>query len=206
MKFLFDLLPVIIFFGVFKWGNLHAQTAQEFITQHFSAVISGGVVSLTEAPILLATAVMMIISLGQIAYLYARGKKVDPMLWLSFIIVALLGSATLYFHSENFIKWKPTVLYWAFSLVLLGSQIIIKKNLIRTMMQGHIVLPDSVWNKLLFSWVLFFAFMGALNLYVAFNFSTEVWVNFKLFGGMGLVLVFAVAQSLFLARHIKDAA
>jgi intracellular septation protein len=133
-----------------------------------------------------------------------RGKRVDAMLWASFGIIAVFGGATLLLQNEIFIKWKPTVLYWLLGALLAGAAVVFRRNLIRMMLSEQVQLPDAVWNRLNWSWVGFFAFMGALNLYVAYNYSTDLWVNFKLFGGMGLMLLFVVVQALFLARHVED--
>lgn len=206
MKFLFDLLPVIIFFSVFKWGEGHADSAQALISQYFSGLISGGAITADQAPILLATVVMIVVSVAQIGYLLSRGKRVDPMLWVSLLIIGVFGGATIYFHNENFIKWKPTVLYWCFGAALFGGQIFMRKNLIRTMMEQQIKLPDVIWQRLNLAWSVFFLAMGFLNLYVAFTFPTATWVNFKLFGGMGLMFAFIIAQSLFLSKYMKDSA
>lgn len=204
MKFLFDLFPVILFFIVFKWGEGNAEAAQSFGQQFLSSLVSGGEVTLTQAPILLATAIAIIATIVQIGYLLSRRRKVDGTLWLSFAIIVFFGGATIYFHNETFIKWKPTVLYWCFAAALLFSQIFLKKNLIRTMMEKQMSLPDGIWRRVNLSWVAFFMSMGLLNLYVAFNFSTATWVNFKLFGGMGLMFVFIIAQSLILSKYMKE--
>ena len=206
MKFLFDLFPVILFFAMFKWGEGHAADAQAIVTQYLSGAVSGGVVSATQAPILLATAIAIVATIGQIAYLLARSKKVDPMLWVSLVIIGFFGGATIYFHNETFIKWKPTVLYWCFGAALFISQILFKKNLIRKMMEQQIKLPDMVWDRLSLAWSSFFFVMGCINLYVAFTFPTATWVNFKLFGGMGLMFAFVIAQSMFLSKYMKDSA
>jgi intracellular septation protein len=141
---------------------------------------------------------------AQIAYLLARGKKIDPMLWVSFVLVVGLGGATVYFHNENFIKWKPTGLYWAMGGALAIGQVFFNKNFIKTLMGAQMALPDAVWRTVCWTWVGFFAFMGALNLWVAFNFSTDTWVNFKMFGGLGLMLVFVLAQAAYLSRYAKE--
>jgi intracellular septation protein len=174
MKFLFDLFPVILFFIAFKLQGIYV-----------------------------ATAVAIAASFVQIGWLWLRGRKIDTMLWVSLAIIVVFGGATLLLHDESFIKWKPTVLYWLFASVLSGSALIFRKNLIRSMLGEQIRLPDPAWNKLNFSWAGFFACMGVLNLYVAFNFPTDTWVNFKLFGGMGLMLIFVIAQSLFLAKYVE---
>lgn len=175
MKFLFDLFPVILFFIAFKLQGIYV-----------------------------ATAVAIAASFAQIGWLWLRGRKIDAMLWVSLAIIVVFGSATLLLHDETFIKWKPTVLYWLFASVLSVSALVFHKNLMRAMLGEKIRLPDPAWSKLNFSWVGFFASMGVLNLYVAFNFPTDTWVNFKLFGGMGLMLAFVIAQSLFLAKYVEQ--
>ncbi|OGA08133.1 MAG: septation protein A [Betaproteobacteria bacterium RIFCSPLOWO2_02_FULL_65_20] len=175
MKFLFDLLPVILFFVVFKFADIYA-----------------------------ATGVAIAATFAQIGWLKFRRRKVDTMMWVSLAIIAVFGGATLLLKDETFIKWKPTVLYWMFSGILLGGQLLLGKNIIRAMMGKQIELPEAIWHKLNWSWAAFFALMGAANLYVAFNFSTDAWVNFKLFGGMGLMLVFVVLQALFLSRYMQE--
>ena len=204
MKFLFDMFPVILFFGVFKWGESHTDAAQSMVGQYLSGLVSGGSVGPEQAPILLATAVAIIATIAQIGYLLARGRKVDGMLWVSLAIIVVFGGATIYFHNEAFIKWKPTVLYWVFAVVLLGAQLLMNKNLIRMMMKGQVELPDPIWTRLNLAWAAFFAAMGVINLYIAFNFATSTWVNFKLFGFMGLMIAFVVAQTMFLSKYIKD--
>ena len=205
MKFLFDMFPVILFFGVFKWGEGHTDAAQSMVGQYLSGLVSGGSVGPEQAPILLATAVAIIATIAQIGFLLARGRKVDAMLWVSLAIIVVFGGATIYFHNEAFIKWKPTVLYWVFALVLVGAQLLLNKNLIRLMMKAQIDLPDPIWTRLNLAWAAFFATMGVINLYIAFNFPTSTWVNFKLFGFMGLMIAFVVGQTMFLSKYIKDA-
>ena len=118
------------------------------------------------------------------------------MMWISLAIIAVFGGATLLLHDETFIKWKPTVLYWLFGAVLLSAQFVFGKNLIRAMMEKNIALPELIWQRLNLSWAVFFIVMGFINLYVAYNFSTDTWVNFKLFGSFGLMLLFIIAQGL----------
>ncbi|AEK62228.1 putative intracellular septation protein [Collimonas fungivorans Ter331] len=128
MKFLFDLFPVILFFGIFKWSEGHADAAQALASQYLSGFVSGGVVTVAQAPVLLATAVAIVATVAQIGYLLLRRKKVDAMLWVSLLIICVFGGATIYFHNDTFIKWKPTVLYWAFAVVLLVSQLLLKEK------------------------------------------------------------------------------
>ena len=207
MKILFDFLPILLFFGTFKYAEGQKDWAARFASEHFGFLVSGGVVGTTEAPVLLATMVVIVATLAQIAFLLARGKKIDLMLWISLGLVVVLGGATVWFHNETFIKWKPSVLYWAMGASFWVSQTFFHKNLLQTLIGNQLELPPSVWQRLNFAWITFFALMGLLNLYVAYSFSTSAWVNFKLFGGMGLMLVFTLAQGVYLSRHIKpDAA
>ncbi|HXC38546.1 MAG TPA: septation protein A, partial [Burkholderiales bacterium] len=142
MKFLFDLFPVILFFIAFKFAGIYV-----------------------------ATGVAIAASLGQIGWLKLRRRKVDTMMWTSLIIIVVFGGATLLLHDETFIKWKPTVLYWCFAAALAGAQLLARKNLIQGLMQEQMQLPQAAWNRVNWSWAAFFAFMGAINLYVAFNYS-----------------------------------
>lgn len=205
MKFLFDLFPILLFFGIFKWGQGSPESAQALANDYLGAIVAGGTVSAGQAPILLATAVAIVASFAQIGYLLIRRRKVDTMLWISLAIIAVFGGATIYFNNETFIKWKPTVLYWCFAGALLVALAMFKKNLIRAAMGKQITLPEPVWDKLNLAWIGFFISMGFINLYVAYSFSTDAWVNFKTFGLMGLMLVFIVGQTFFLSKHIKDA-
>ena len=174
MKFLFDFFPVILFFVAFKFADIYV-----------------------------ATGVAIGATFVQVAWLKLRGRRVEPMLWASLCIIGVFGGATLVLQDETFIKWKPTVLYWLFGAVLTGA-LAFRRNLIRMMLSEQVQLPDPVWARLNWSWIGFFVFMGALNLYVAYNYSTDHWVNFKLFGGMGLMLLFVVAQALVLGRFIEE--
>lgn len=204
MKLLFDLFPVILFFAVFKFAGAQPEAAQAFAGQYLSFIVVDGEISAQQAPILLATAVAILATLAQVLWLLMRRRHVDTMLWVSLVIIMVFGGATIYFHDELFIKWKPTVLYWCFALALLGAQLILRKNLIRSLMGQQMTLPDPVWNKLNLAWGAFFAAMGALNLYVAFNFPLELWVNFKMFGFLGLMIAFVIAQTAYLSRYLKE--
>ncbi|RTL38968.1 MAG: septation protein A [Burkholderiales bacterium] len=202
MKLLLDFLPLILFFAVFKGAEGHADAAAAFATEHFGFLVSGGTVGPQEAPVLLATLVVMVATLAQAAILKVRGKKIDLMLWISLVLVVVLGGATVWFHNETFIKWKPTGLHWAMALTLWISQAIFGKNLIKSMLGSELQLPDAIWLRLNRAWVLFFAVMGVVNLYVAYHFSTSAWANFKVFGVTGLMLLFVVVQSVYLGKHL----
>ena len=126
------------------------------------------------------------------------------MLWVSFAIIAVFGGATLILHDETFIKFKPTILYWVFATILLGSNLFLKKNLMRTLLKEKLTLPTKVWNQVNLGWSLFFVLLGVVNLYVAFNFSTDAWVNFKLFGATGMMLVFVLLQAMVLSKYMPE--
>jgi len=175
MKLLFDLFPVILFFAVFKFAGVFA-----------------------------ATAVAIAATFVQVGWVKYRHGKVDTMLWVSLGIITVFGGATLLLHDETFIKWKPTVLYWFFAAALLLAPVLFKKNLMRALLQEKMMLPDAVWDNLNLAWGAFFAVLGVINLYVAFNFSTDAWVNFKLFGATGIMLVFIIAQSAILAKYVEE--
>ncbi len=174
MKVLFDVFPILLFFVAFKFWDIYV-----------------------------ATATAIAATVAQVAWSWLRHRKVDKMLWVSLAIIIVFGGATLLLKNETFIKWKPTVLYWSFGIVLLASKTFFDKNLIRAAMEKNVTLPDSIWNRLNLSWIVFFTLMGALNLYVAFQFSTDIWVNFKLFGGIGLMLVFVLIQGVALSRYME---
>ena len=126
------------------------------------------------------------------------------MLWISLGLVVVFGGLTLAFQNESFIKWKPTILYWVFAGSMAFSALLLKKNPIKAMLGEQLTLPEPVWGKLNLAWIAFFAVMGVLNLVIAFNFPTDTWVNFKLFGGMGLMLVFVLGQGMLLSKYIEE--
>lgn len=206
MKLLLDFLPILLFFGTFKYAEGHKDWAAAFATQHFGWMVAGGTVGPAEAPVMLATLVVIVASLAQVVFLKLRGRKIDLMLWISLALVVVLGGLTVWLKSETFIKWKPTGLYWAMALSFLVSQWVFGRNLLKLMLGEQIQLPDGVWQRLSWAWVGFFAGMGVLNLWVAYHFSTDAWVNFKLFGGIGLMLVFTLAQGLYISRHLPEEA
>ena len=175
MKFLFDFFPVILFFAAFKAWDIYV-----------------------------ATGVAIVATFAQIGWVLLRRHRVEPMLWASLGIIVVFGGATLLLRDETFIKWKPTVLYWLFALVLSGAMLGWKRNLIRSLLGQQVRLPDHAWSVLLWSWAGFFAAMGGINLYVAFHYSTDTWVSFKLFGGIGLMVAFVFAQALYLQRHVQE--
>lgn len=200
MKLLFDLFPVILFFATFKYAGVRPDDAALWAGE----LLGSSSISPAQAPILLATVVVILATIAQIAWVRFRHGKVDRMLWVSLALVVLFGGMTLVFQNEAFIKWKPTLLYWIFAASMGFAALVLKKNVMQSMLGAQLQLPEPVWQRVNLSWLLFFLTMGALNLIVAFNFSTDIWVDFKLFGGMGLMLVFVVAQGLFLSKYMED--
>jgi intracellular septation protein len=175
MKLLLDFFPIILFFIAFKFADIYV-----------------------------ATGVAIVATIAQISWIRYKVGKVEPMQWVSLGVIVLFGGATIIAHNETFIKWKPTVLYWLMGGALLVGQLIFKKNLLKSLMGAQMELPDVAWRLMNWSWTGFFAVMGVINLWVAFNFDTDTWVNFKLFGGLGLMAVFVVGQALFLGKYIKE--
>jgi len=199
VKLLFDLFPIILFFIAYKWGGANPDQASALLTAlglHLNGAAKPGV--------LLATVVAIVATFGQIAWVWAKHRKVDAMLWVSLALILVFGGATLWLQDEAFIKWKPTVLYWLFAAALTLGPVLFKRNLIRLMMEKQLTLPDIAWTRLNQGWAGFFALMGGANLFVAFNYTTDAWVNFKLFGSLGLMVLFILGQSVYLARHLKE--
>jgi intracellular septation protein len=174
MKLFLDFFPIIVFFAGFKLADIYVATG---------------------AAIAATVAVMV--------FQWVSKRPIEPMQWVGLAIIVLFGGATIFFKDENFIKWKPTVLYWCFAMALLVSAYVMKKNLMRSLMGKQMTLPDAVWGKLNLIWSAYFVVMGIINLFVAFTYPTETWVNFKLFGSLGLTLAFIIAQAMYLGRYAQ---
>ena len=200
MKLLFDLFPVILFFAAFKYSEKNPEMAASWV----ASLMGSAAVDPKIAPILLATVVVIVATIAQIMWVAFRHGKVDKMLWVSLVLVVVFGGMTLAFQDESFIKWKPTILYWVFAGSMGFAALVMKKNAIKSMLGEQLTLPEPVWTKVNFSWMAFFVIMGFLNLIIAFNFPTDVWVNFKLFGGMGLMLVFVLGQGFLLSKYVEE--
>ncbi len=174
MKLLLDFFPIILFFVAFKVAGIY-----------------------------IATGVAIAATIVQIAWLRHSTGKVEPMQWISLAVIVLFGGATIALQNETFIKWKPTVLYWLMAATLAGGQLFFRKNLLKSLMGAQMELPEAAWRVTNWSWIVFFAIMGVVNLWVAFSFDTDTWVNFKLFGGLGLMALFVVGQAVYLGRYLK---
>ena len=170
MKLFFDFFPILLFFITYKFYGIY-----------------------------IATGVAIIASFGQVGFHWFKHQRFDNMQLTTLALIVVLGGATLLFHNEMFIKWKPTAINWIFGIIFLGSHFIGGKPIVQRMLEPQLDLPSFVWLRLNISWVLFFALMGMINLYVIYNFDTDVWVNFKLFGMLGLTLLFAILQAVYLS-------
>lgn len=172
MQTLFDFFPILLFFICYKLFGIYA-----------------------------ATAVAMAASLLQVIIYRIRHQRYEPLQLVSMGLILTLGGLTLFFHNPWFIKWKPTFIYWLTAIVLMSSSVFSSKSLVQKLMENNIQLPEKMWKRLNYAWISFFSLMGLLNIYVAYYFDTDTWVNFKLFGGTGLLIIFVLIQALFLARY-----
>ena len=180
MKFLFDFFPVILFFVVFK---------------SYDDQLQG---------VLAATKVMIAASAIQIAIYWLKHRRFEKMHLITLALVGVLGGATIYFQNADFTKWKPTAVNWIFAAVFLGSEYIGKKSILKRMMDKNIALPEPVWTRLNYAWVIFFILLGGINLYVAFSFSLDTWVDFKTYGMLGLTFAFVILQAIYMARYLAE--
>lgn len=174
MKLLFDFLPILLFFVAYKTAGIYV-----------------------------ATAVAIAATLLQVGFTWFRSRRLEKMHLISLGLIVVFGGATLWLQNPLFIMWKPTILYVLFGAAFLGSQFIGEKTLVERMMGSMLVAPAPVWRRVNAAWAVFFLFLAVLNLYVAYNYSEEDWVNFKLFGLLGLTLVFMIGQGLWLAKHAE---
>lgn len=175
MKLLFDFFPILLFFFTYKLYGLYA-----------------------------ATGVAVVASFIQVGLFRIKYNRFDSMQLISLAIITVLGGATLFLQNPWFIKWKPTGIYWLASIVFYFSSIFSSTPLIKRMMGSNIKLKDNIWVRLNYAWGTFFFLMGFLNIYIAYYYSTDTWVNFKLFGGLGLTMIFVFIQALWLTKHIDD--
>jgi intracellular septation protein len=203
MKLFLDLFPVVLFFITFKVGGTHGEELSLFLTQYAGFLTQSGSIGPKEAPILAATCVTVIATLAQVLIQKSLGKKVETMQWVTLGIIVVLGGATLFFNDEGFIKLKPTVVYWALASALLFWQWVLKRNALQLMLGAQLKLPEAIYSRLSTAWATFFLTMGAVNLWIAHHWTTDQWVNFKLFGTLGATIGFIILQSIFLAKHLQ---
>ena len=183
MKFLYDLFPLLLFFAAFKYYDIYT-----------------------------ATAVAIVASFVQVGLFWLKHRRFETMQVVTLGVIAVFGGMTLLLHDDTFIKWKPTLVYWILAILLFGSQWFGKKTAIERMLGAQIVVPDIIWKRLNLSWGFFFALLGVLNIYVAFYYGLDqdaetrrnIWVNFKVFGLLGITLVFTMVQAFVMAKHIEQ--
>lgn len=196
MKLLLDFLPIVIFFIVYKFAPETIDAISPFLN-------ADQIQQLSDMPaMVLATAVLIPATMLQILYTKISTGKVETMHLVTLALVVTMGGATVILQDKTFIQWKPTVVNWLFAAAFFGSRYIGNKTILERMMGQNLTLPANAWNNLNYAWVAFFAFSGTANLYVAYNFSEDVWVNFKLFGLLGLTILFIIAQSFYLYRFM----
>ncbi len=196
MKLLLDFLPIVIFFIVYKFAPETIEAISPFLN-------ADQIQQLSDMPaMVLATAVLIPATMLQILYTKMSTGKVETMHLVTLALVVIMGGATVILQDKTFIQWKPTVVNWLFAAAFFGSRYIGNKTILERMMGQNLTLPANAWNNLNYAWVAFFAFSGTANLYVAYNFSEDVWVNFKLFGLLGLTILFIIAQSFYLYRFM----
>jgi intracellular septation protein len=192
-KGLFDFFPAVLFFLAYFAGK-----------QWVYPVADGADAGQQQMAFLFATVIFIIASVIQVALYWFTYKTVKKLHLITLVLVLFMGGLTLYFQNDLFLKWKFTVVHWIFTLAFIGSQYIGKKTLMERMLGGNMELPKPIWIKLNFSWAMFFAFVGALNVYVFTNYDTDTWMFFKMFGVIGLTIVFAFASILSVSKHIPN--
>ncbi|MCL2789498.1 MAG: septation protein A [Desulfobulbus sp.] len=175
MKLLFDFLPVLLFFLAYKLFDIY-----------------------------IATGTAIVATVVQCGWLWITTRKVGTMQLATLAIILVFGGLTLFLHDEQFIKWKPTVINWLFGGAFLFSQMVGRQTAIERLLGGNLTLPPLIWRRLNLAWSAFFLVLGGVNLYVMTYYDRDTWVNFKLFGMLGLTMVFIVAQSFYLSRHVQE--
>jgi len=206
-KLLFDYIPLILFFLVYKVAGMHPEAAYTLAQSYLGPLVAGAGLQADQGPIMLATVTVIVATVVQILYLKLRGQKVDTMLWVTASIVVVMGGLTIYLHDENFIKWKPTILYWVMAVMLAFTQFVLKKNMMRQVMETQVKLPEPIWARLGLAWIAFFAIVGGINLvvaYVIYPGNLDAWVNFKVYGISALFFVFVIGQSVMLGKYMEE--
>lgn len=198
MKLLFDLFPVIFFFALFKFAGANPQACADVLSAFLP-----GTVDVSQAAILTATIAAISASLVQVLIVFLRGKKPEPMLWISLGVILVFGGLTVFLHNEMFIKWKPTILYWIFGSILLYG-IVTGKNFMTMLLKKQLALPEECWDATQKIWCVFFALVGLVNLAVAYLCSTDTWVNFKMFGLLGITFVFTLGFGIWMTKHLPE--
>jgi intracellular septation protein len=203
MKLFLDFLPLAFFFLTYKVAGTHADATASLLTQWMGGWVSGGVVGPKEAPILLATLVVIGATFLQVGWMKLNRRKIDLMLWISLALIVVLGGMTIWFHNETFIKWKATVVFWILAFIFWASRRFFQRDLFRSTLGEELELPDTIWLRLNQAWVAYFAVMGAINLWFVYATSTDTWATFHSFGTFGMSILFVVGQGVYLSRHLE---
>ncbi len=203
MKILFDLLPVVVFFGSFRVAKWLPEASVALVTQLLGTLDGTPEQQLELAAVIAASLAAIFATVVQIGWLLARRKGVKPTVWISAVLIVIFGGLTVWLHNEWFIKWKPSILYWIFAAVLAGGKWFWGRNLLGALLSSELELPARIWDRLLYSWAIFFTGIGAVNLLVAYSWTTDAWVNFKTFGLLGLTLVFSILTGVYVSRYLK---
>lgn len=204
MKWLVDLIPLLGFFITYRVSAHHAEASAQWATRHFGPWVQGSVVLPSIAPVLLATLVVIVLTLLQVAVMLLRRQRISPVVWLSTTLLVGLGGATVWLQSEAFIKWKPTLLYGLMALAMAGSLLVWRRNPLTWLLSAHLQVPPKVWAGMAWAWVVFFLALATLNLWVAQTFDTDTWVTFKLVGLTVLPVAFSVLMLLAVQRWVTE--
>lgn len=205
MKSLLDLLPLVVFFVGYYGAKHWPDIADTFLNALLGVLGIDGPLPADQVAMACATQLAMFATIFQVALLLVARQKVDKVLWITLVIVVAMSIATLVFHDPDIIKWRSTLLDWLFGAILLGGEVLLGKNLIRAMLDSQLQLPAPVWRMVNWSWIGYFACSGVLNLFVAARFTEETWVNFNMFGGPAIMVLFMLAQGVYIARHMDEA-
>lgn len=206
MKLLLDLLPVIVFFAAIRVAKGWPEATLALVTGWLGAIEGTPADQLDLAALIIASLCGILASVVQIAYLVSRRLPVKPPVWISAVLILVFGGLTVWLHNAWFIKWKPSILYWIFALVLLGGRWIWKRNLLGALLSQELSLPPRIWDRLMYAWAVFFLLLGTANIAVAYTWSTDAWVNFKTFGLLGLTLVFSIGTGIYMSRYLEHEA
>lgn len=179
LSLLYDFIPVLLFFIAFKLYGIYVATVVGIVVTAFQVIVTGIV-----------------------------KRRIDKQQFITLIVFSVFGGMTLYFHNPIFVKWKPSIVFWIFGLVILASQFIGKKPLIQRMLEAVLeekgIIPPYIWKRLNCAWAIFFMLLGTLNIYIAYTYDTDTWVNFKFYGILGSLILFSFAQAAYLAKYLVE--